>query len=245
MIIVCLQIDSPACTSWRCPGFGKTLLPLWGEFCRLSVKHTSLHHIYLTVNVTFLPVCHQWPRSQGCSTQVAQTTAHMSSFSCTLPPTANIRYYMIHHLWLPGHPDYCSQVIFLNHPRSWNVAKLNVFWFCLQVSVRTSFPWVLAQVQLSSFSFKCADLPIHLLLSHQHWLKLIYCLWQILRFCGPMVPVYTAVTLLLTCGGQLSSILKSKRVADRSHAVCHGLQPHKVSLPVYILHVMLRYGWED
>uniref|UniRef100_A0A3B4TSS8 GPI inositol-deacylase n=1 Tax=Seriola dumerili TaxID=41447 RepID=A0A3B4TSS8_SERDU len=43
---------------------------------------------------------------------------------------------------------------------------------------------------------------------------------QILRFCGPMVPVYTAVTLLLACGGQLSSILKSRRAA----AMCSWFQ---------------------
>ncbi|AWP12711.1 putative GPI inositol-deacylase [Scophthalmus maximus] len=64
-------------------------------------------------------------------------------------------------------------------------------------------------------------------------------LGQILRFCGPMVPVYTAVTLLLACGGQLSSILKSRRPADMSQVVGKGLQPHKVNLPVYVLHVLL------
>ncbi|KAL3970229.1 myb-related protein B [Sarotherodon galilaeus] len=64
-------------------------------------------------------------------------------------------------------------------------------------------------------------------------------LGQILRFCGHMVPVYTAVTLLLTCGGQVSSILKSRRAADMSQMVGKGLQPHKVNLPVYILHITL------
>ncbi|KAG7240491.1 hypothetical protein INR49_026775 [Caranx melampygus] len=56
-------------------------------------------------------------------------------------------------------------------------------------------------------------------------------LGQILRFCGPMVPVYAAVTLLLACGGQLSSILKSRRAAAMSQVVGRGLQPHKVNLP--------------
>lgn len=55
-----------------------------------------------------------------------------------------------------------------------------------------------------------------------------------------MVPVYTAVTLLLACGGQLSSILKSGRVPTMSRAVGEGLQPHKISLTVYILHLLLR-----
>lgn len=55
-----------------------------------------------------------------------------------------------------------------------------------------------------------------------------------------MVPVYTAVTLLLACGGQLTSILKSRRPADMSAVLSRGLQPHKVNLPVYILHNLLR-----
>ncbi|XP_076603383.1 GPI inositol-deacylase [Chaetodon auriga] len=68
-------------------------------------------------------------------------------------------------------------------------------------------------------------------------------LGQILRFCGPMVPVYTAVTLLLACGGQLCSILKSRRPADMSQVVGKGLQPHKVNLPVYVLHSLLSCSW--
>lgn len=55
-----------------------------------------------------------------------------------------------------------------------------------------------------------------------------------------MVPVYTAVTLLLACGGQMSSILRSGRAAEMNHVVAKGLQPHKVILPVYILHFLLR-----
>ncbi|KAM4561752.1 GPI inositol-deacylase isoform 1-T1 [Fundulus diaphanus] len=64
-------------------------------------------------------------------------------------------------------------------------------------------------------------------------------LGQALRFCGPMVPVYTAVTLLLACGGQLSSVLTSGRPADMMQAAGRGLQPHKVNLPVYLLHILL------
>lgn len=68
-------------------------------------------------------------------------------------------------------------------------------------------------------------------------------LGQILRFCGPMVPVYTVVTVLLACGGQLSSILSSRRAADMSWVVGKGLQPHKVSLSVYVLHILLSCNW--
>ncbi|XP_008327156.1 GPI inositol-deacylase [Cynoglossus semilaevis] len=67
-------------------------------------------------------------------------------------------------------------------------------------------------------------------------------LGQILRFCGPMVPVYVAVTLLLACGGQLRSIQKTKRAVNVSKAVAGGLQLHKVNLPVFILHLLLSCG---
>ncbi|XP_053733811.1 GPI inositol-deacylase [Synchiropus splendidus] len=64
-------------------------------------------------------------------------------------------------------------------------------------------------------------------------------LGQVLRFCGPTVPVYTSVTLLLACGGQLSSILKTGRAAAMSQVVGRGLRPHLVTLPVYALHILL------
>uniref|UniRef100_A0A8C6WMV2 GPI inositol-deacylase n=1 Tax=Neogobius melanostomus TaxID=47308 RepID=A0A8C6WMV2_9GOBI len=64
-------------------------------------------------------------------------------------------------------------------------------------------------------------------------------LGQVLRFCGPMVPVYTAVTLLLACGRQLNFILKSGETTSMSEAVAKSYQPHKVILPVYVLHVLL------
>ncbi|XP_059932610.1 GPI inositol-deacylase [Gadus macrocephalus] len=62
---------------------------------------------------------------------------------------------------------------------------------------------------------------------------------QVLRFCGPQLPVYMAVTLLLACGGQLWSIARTGKPLEASHAVGWGLQPHKVGLPVYLLHLLL------
>uniref|UniRef100_A0A3Q2YIB2 GPI inositol-deacylase n=1 Tax=Hippocampus comes TaxID=109280 RepID=A0A3Q2YIB2_HIPCM len=61
--------------------------------------------------------------------------------------------------------------------------------------------------------------------------RLMSCLLaQILRFFLPMVPVYTTVTLLLACGGQLSNICKTQRAASMSLVLYKGLQPHKVNL---------------
>ncbi|XP_029487085.1 GPI inositol-deacylase isoform X2 [Oncorhynchus nerka] len=66
---------------------------------------------------------------------------------------------------------------------------------------------------------------------------------QVLRFCGPVLPVYVAVALLLACGGQMSSVVRMGRPLQMSHAVARSLQPHKVDLPVYLLHLLLRYSW--
>ncbi|XP_037095386.1 GPI inositol-deacylase [Syngnathus acus] len=68
-------------------------------------------------------------------------------------------------------------------------------------------------------------------------------LGQILRFFIPMVPVYTTVTLLLACGAQLSNICKSRRAVSMSLALRSGLQPHKVNLSVYILHILFSCSW--
>ncbi|KAJ8012436.1 hypothetical protein DPEC_G00042750 [Dallia pectoralis] len=68
-------------------------------------------------------------------------------------------------------------------------------------------------------------------------------LGQVLRFCGPVLPVYTAVALLLACGGQLSAIMRTGRPLQMSQAVVRALQPHKVDLPVYLLHLLLRHSW--
>ncbi|XP_070999520.1 GPI inositol-deacylase isoform X4 [Oncorhynchus clarkii lewisi] len=68
-------------------------------------------------------------------------------------------------------------------------------------------------------------------------------LGQVLRFCGPVLPVYVAVALLLACGGQMSSVVRMGRPLQMSHAVARSLQPHKVDLPVYLLHLLLRYSW--
>nr|XP_057938755.1 GPI inositol-deacylase isoform X2 [Doryrhamphus excisus] len=68
-------------------------------------------------------------------------------------------------------------------------------------------------------------------------------LGQILRFFGPMVPVYTTVTLLLACGSQLYSILVSCRPAAMHLMLGKGFQPHKVNLSVYILHIIFSCNW--
>ena len=50
-----------------------------------------------------------------------------------------------------------------------------------------------------------------------------------------------AVTLLLACGGQLWSIARTGAPLEAGRAVGGGLQPLRVGLPVYLLHLLLGY----
>ncbi|KAJ8410602.1 hypothetical protein AAFF_G00195060 [Aldrovandia affinis] len=68
-------------------------------------------------------------------------------------------------------------------------------------------------------------------------------LGQILRFCGPTLPVYTAVGLLLALEGQLKALIRTGRPVEMSEAVGGAVLPIKVEVPVYLLHVLLRHSW--
>ncbi|XP_036417811.1 GPI inositol-deacylase isoform X2 [Colossoma macropomum] len=68
-------------------------------------------------------------------------------------------------------------------------------------------------------------------------------LGQILRFCGPVLPVYVAVVLLLALRRQLCSVLLTGHTVGMREAVAKALQPHKLELPVLLLHLLLRQSW--
>ncbi|XP_048834813.1 GPI inositol-deacylase [Brienomyrus brachyistius] len=68
-------------------------------------------------------------------------------------------------------------------------------------------------------------------------------LGQMLRYCGPTLPSYTAVGLLLACERQIDSLIKTGRPLAMSTAVGGAIQPHKVEIPVYLLQLLLRLSW--
>lgn len=127
--------------------------------------------------------------------------------------------------------------ILYSSPMNDDESKWCAAMFPHQVSVRASLPKMLGQVG-QPFSYLSIG-------PTQSWISSVslrsFFLGQILRFCAPMVPVYTAVTLLLACGGQLSSLLKSGQIMSASQAMGGGLKPHQVNLPVYVLHLLLRW----
>ncbi|XP_026862614.2 GPI inositol-deacylase [Electrophorus electricus] len=68
-------------------------------------------------------------------------------------------------------------------------------------------------------------------------------LGQVLRSCGPVLLVYTAAVLLLALRRQLGCIIQTGHTVALREAAASGLQPHKVELPILILHLSLRQGW--
>ncbi|KAL2081141.1 hypothetical protein ACEWY4_022994 [Coilia grayii] len=68
-------------------------------------------------------------------------------------------------------------------------------------------------------------------------------LGQVLRFCGPVLPVYMAVSLLLSLGVQLGSVSRAGRPVGMGTAMSRALRPHTLELPVYLLHLLLRQSW--
>ncbi|XP_047670998.1 GPI inositol-deacylase [Tachysurus fulvidraco] len=68
-------------------------------------------------------------------------------------------------------------------------------------------------------------------------------LGQILRFCGPAMPVYVAVVLMLALKRQLTSVLRTGRAVNTRDTIAKSLQLHKLEPPVLLLHLFLRQGW--
>lgn len=68
-------------------------------------------------------------------------------------------------------------------------------------------------------------------------------LGQILRFCGPLLPVYCALALLLMIRVQLSSVRRSGRPVELQEAMSKSLEIHKLELPVLLLMLLLRQSW--
>lgn len=125
----------------------------------------------------------------------------------------------------------------------------------MQISLHASFPKVLGQVRPLKGS---GGNITHLLGSQEAFLSISIILFQIqfkltdyaskriflgsqiLRFCGPALPAYVAVALLLALKSQLSSVLRTGRVANMRDSVAKSVQLHKLEPPVLLLHLFLR-----
>ncbi|MBN3323965.1 PGAP1 deacylase, partial [Atractosteus spatula] len=66
---------------------------------------------------------------------------------------------------------------------------------------------------------------------------------RVLRFCGPVLPVYMAVCILLACEGQVYSLIHTGRPVELAEALGESTQLHRVELLVSLLHLLLRLSW--
>ncbi|XP_030614793.1 GPI inositol-deacylase [Archocentrus centrarchus] len=249
----CLQKNSSSCVHAVDLSKGTELLPPYKVLILSLSDLSSFTHLFVSASnlngKQFTVEC-EWQREESQTLSVA--VPHVLSFGLTsTDATVNssgllhtIELQHFHQVYQAFRINVASQCK-VQRDRLPSVYRIKVPWFREDSLTTVSVPSV---TEISGMlhtsrpdNTSGALLQLHTAPNCQYKVSirtsLPKVLGQVLRFCGHMVPVYTAVTLLLACGGQLSSILKSRRAADMSQAVGKGLQPHKVNLPVYILHI--------
>ncbi|XP_034741878.1 GPI inositol-deacylase [Etheostoma cragini] len=255
----CMHKNGSSCVRAVDLSMGTELLPPY-KVLVLSLSDLSLvtHLVVSASNLNgkqFTVEC-EWQRQE--SQTVSVSAPHVLSFGLTVSDVSVNSSGLLHTIELENF-DQVYQALRINvasqckvhQDRLPNVYRINVPWFREDSLTTASVPSV---TEISGMLHTSRPdnasgvlLQLHTAPNCQYKVSirtsLPRVLGQILRFCGPLVPVYTAVTLLLACGGQLSSILDSRRAAGMSQVVAKGLQPHKVNLLVYILHLLLRCNW--
>ncbi|XP_047457447.1 GPI inositol-deacylase [Mugil cephalus] len=255
----CVHRNGSSCVHAVDLSMGTELLPPYKVLTlRLSDLSSFTHLVVSASNINgklFTVEC-EWQRQESQTLSVP--VPHVLSFGLTssdvtinssgLLHTVQLQHF--HQVYQAFRINVASQCK-VHKDRLPSVYRMTVAWFREDTLTTVSVPSV---AEISGMlhtsrpdNSSCVVLQLHTAPNCQYKVSvrtsLPRVLGQILRFCGPVVPVYTAVTLLLACGGQLSSILKSRRSAESSHMVGRGLQPLKVNLSVYILHILLSYNW--
>ncbi|TRY94184.1 hypothetical protein DNTS_028358 [Danionella cerebrum] len=68
-------------------------------------------------------------------------------------------------------------------------------------------------------------------------------LGQILQICGPLLPVYCGLVLILMIRTQLNSIKSSGHPLEMQEALSKSLQLHKLEVPIFCMLFLLRQSW--
>ncbi|XP_013873264.1 GPI inositol-deacylase [Austrofundulus limnaeus] len=258
-VLGCLQRKGSTCVHALDLSAGTELLPPYKVLLLSLGDLTSVSHLVVSASnlngKQFTVEC-EWQRQE--SVLLSVSVPHVLSFGLTSSEVGvnssgllhNIQLLHFHQVYQAFRLTVSSQCR-VSKDRLQSVYRMKVPWFR-----EDSFTWVSvpSSAEISGMlhtsrpdNASSVLLQLHTAPNCQYKVSirtsLPKVLGQTLRFCGPMVPVYTAVTLLLACGGQLSSILKSGRAVDLSRAVGGALQPHKIHLPVYLLHTLLSWSW--
>ncbi|XP_072296280.1 GPI inositol-deacylase isoform X2 [Eucyclogobius newberryi] len=257
----CMQKNSSMCVQAVDLSMGTEHLPPY-KVLILDLNDLSAftHLVVAASNVNgkqFTVEC-EWQRQQSHSQTITLPVPHVLSFGMTVSDVTVSSSGLLHTVQLQHfHQVYQAfRITVSSHcktpkERLPDVYRLKVPWFREDSLVTISAPSV---TEISGMlhtsrpdNTSSATLQLHTAPNCQYKVSvrtsLPKVLGQVLRLCGPIVPVYTAVTLLLAFEKQLTSIATSKETTSMSQAVATSFQPHKVILPVYVLHALLSCGW--
>ncbi|KAL0964061.1 hypothetical protein UPYG_G00317840 [Umbra pygmaea] len=256
----CRQMNASVCVQAVDLSFGTELLPAYKVLTLQLSELSSVSHLVVSasnLNGRQFTVECEWQRQE--SQTVSVPVPHTLSFGMTVSDVIlnstgllhNVELQHFHQVYQAFRISIVSQCKVTKADRLPNVYRMKVPWFKEDSITTSSIPSV---TEISGMLHtSCPDnstgvlLQLHTAPNCQY--KVLVrtsfpkVLGQVLRFCGPVLPVYTAVALLLACGAQLSSVMKIGHPLEMSKAVASALQPHKVDLPIYLLHLLLRCSW--
>ncbi|KAK3568779.1 hypothetical protein QTP86_017418 [Hemibagrus guttatus] len=255
----CTQMNGSVCEQAVDLSLRTELLPAYKV---LTMKLSELFGIsHLVVDASnlntrqFIVEC-EWQREESLTIPVP--VPHVLSFGLTVSDVTINSSRLLHTLQLQHfHQVYqafkitVSSQCKVTKERLPNIYRLKVPWFQEDSFVTAGIPSVTEISGMLHTSRKdntsSALLQLHAAPNCQYKISVRTSfpkvLGQILRFCGPAMPVYVAVMLLLALKRQLSSVLRTGRAVNTQDTVAKSLQLHKLEPPVLLLHLFLRQGW--
>lgn len=255
----CMQMNGSVCLQALDLSWGTELLPSYKALTVRVSELSSVSHLVIAASNPsgnqFMMEC-EWQREE--SQTIPVPVPHVLSFGLTVSDVTINSTGLLHTVQLQHfHQVYQAFRITVvsqckvNKERLPSIYRLKVPWFREDSFTTASIPSV-TEISGMLHSSRLDNTSSALLLLHtapncQYKVSVRSSfpkvLGQVLRFCGPVLPVYMAVTLLLSLGVQLGSIGRAGRPVGMDEAMSRALRPHKLELPVYLLHLLLRQSW--
>ncbi|GAA6099318.1 GPI inositol-deacylase [Tachysurus ichikawai] len=255
----CTQMNGSVCEQAVDLSPRTELLPAYKVlFVKLSELFGISHLVIDASNLNtrqFIVEC-EWQREESLTIPVP--VPHVLSFGLTVSEVTISSSSLLHTLQLHHfHQVYqafkitVSSQCKVTKERLPNIYRLKVPWFQEDSFVTAGIPSVTEISGMLHTSRKdnssSALLQLHAAPNCQYKISVRASfpkvLGQILRFCGPAMPVYVAVVLLLALKRQLTSVLRTGRAVNTRDTIAKSLQLHKLEPPVLLLHLFLRQGW--
>ncbi|KAF7709869.1 GPI inositol-deacylase [Silurus meridionalis] len=258
-IFGCTLMNGSMCVQAVDLSFSTELLPAYKVLTVKLSELLTVSHLVIDASNTnarqFILEC-KWQRDESLT--IALPVPHVLSFGLTVSEVTINSSRLLHTLQLQHfHQVYQAFIISVSSQcktpkeRLPSVFRLKVPWFREDSFVTAGIPSV---TEISGMlhtsrqdNTSSALLELHTAPNCQYKISVRSSfpkvLGQILRFCGPAMPVYVAVALLLALKGQLHSVLRTGRPANVRDAVAKSVQLHKLEPPVLLLHLFLRQGW--